>query len=195
MRATPDLHERAVTTWRTIVEWSPVATTLGPDRFIAGANMAFPRALLTDLGGFRADLGRVGTRLLSNEEIAVEQAIRRRGLSCWYEPRAVVSHHVTHERLCRAFFLRRYWWQGVSDAILETGEGAWSAKRRWRRAGACGLAGVAAAGKALRMRPARFAWACEAVREFGHAGTLMIARGHRSPARIRSGSVGLPPSG
>ncbi len=167
-------------TYLTVIDWSPTATFLGDDRFVAGANMAFPRDLLRSIDGFHPALGRRGTTLLSNEELRVETALRRRGHPCWYDPAIAVGHHVAPERLTRAYFRRRYFWQGVSDAQLLLLDAPPSARdravllaRQVRRAlGPRAWLQLAGGDTAAR----RFQRRCEALRELGFAGGLLARR-------------------
>ena len=145
----------------TILDWALPVGDLPPERYIAGANMAFDRAAVLAIGGFPTSLGRVGRSLLSNEELVVERALLARGGRCVWDPAVRVAHHVQPERLQRRWFLRRYYWQGVSDAVMSTDIAAASHRRRVAlRQTVRWLA------KAAVTRPAsRFACTCEAVRE------------------------------
>jgi len=163
----------------TIIDWSPTATFLGDDRFIAGANMAFPRDLLRSIDGFHTALGRRGTNLVSNEELRVESALRRRGHPCWYDPAIAVGHHVAPERLTRAYFRRRYFWQGVSDArlLLLDAPPSWRGRggllaRQLRRALGPRVWLRLAGGDTAR----RFQQRCEALRALGFTGGLLAGR-------------------
>ncbi len=88
-----------------------------------GLNYAVRQSFLTAIGGFDTHLGRVGTNLLSNEE----QQLTRLALdSSWqvaYVPTALVAHNVAPDRLRRAWFLRRSWWQGISESYREQASG------------------------------------------------------------------------
>ena len=97
---------------------------LGPEsienpRRLVGCNIAYSTRALRQVGGFRPYLGRVGTCLLSNEEVAVFRGFRRRGINLIYEPGAVVKHAVPVERMSREWFRKRVFWQAVSDVLLE----------------------------------------------------------------------------
>jgi glycosyltransferase involved in cell wall biosynthesis len=85
-----------------------------------GANMAARRGLFQQVGGFRADLGRTGGRLVLGQEVP-ELLLRARsaGLRGLYVPAMEVHHHVPAARLTPAYF--RKWWfgKGVSRAALE----------------------------------------------------------------------------
>lgn len=41
------------------------------------------------------------------------------GLGIYYDPEILVDHVVPKERLTRRFMLRRHFWQGVSDVVLQ----------------------------------------------------------------------------
>jgi glycosyltransferase involved in cell wall biosynthesis len=81
-----------------------------------GANIAFRRAGLCEVGGFPTNLGRVGRSLLSGEEFAVIEALRDAGWRVRLEPAAVVDHFVAPERTHGRYYWRRLWWQGISRA-------------------------------------------------------------------------------
>jgi glycosyltransferase involved in cell wall biosynthesis len=52
----------------TVVDWSERPIVLESHQWIVAANIGFPRRILEEIGGFQVDLGRQGSRLLSNEE-------------------------------------------------------------------------------------------------------------------------------
>lgn len=89
-------------------------------RNFIGANMSFRRGALTETGGFRADLGRVGKHPAGCEE--TELCIRlkrdRTGATLLYEPSAVVRHSVPAERTRWTYFRRRCFAEGVSKAAV-----------------------------------------------------------------------------
>ncbi len=100
-----------------------------------GLNYSMRRSFLEILGGFDAQLGRVGKKLLSNEELYVTEKALSLGYDVAYLPEALVAHNVAPERLAPSWFLRRSWWQGISeyyrddlgnrpnrDRLLATGE-------------------------------------------------------------------------
>jgi glycosyltransferase involved in cell wall biosynthesis len=88
-----------------------------------GANIAF-RVSALERDPFRESLGRHGTTLLSGEESALVETVRRSGWRIWLEPRAVVDHAVHRERCSSAYYWRRLWWAGVSRARAEEGRAA-----------------------------------------------------------------------
>lgn len=81
-----------------------------------GANVAFRRELFLEIGCFREDLGRKGGKLLSSEESELIARLRHRH-KVYYTPYGSVRHKVAKERATRKWFLKRMFWQGVSDAV------------------------------------------------------------------------------
>ena len=81
-----------------------------------GANIAFRRAALAEVGGFSERLGRIGASLLSGEEHAVMDDLRAAGWRIRLRPDAVVDHLVPAARCRSSYYWRRLWWQGVSRA-------------------------------------------------------------------------------
>lgn len=109
--------------------WGTIAILdYGPEPFIfeerrkvpLGANMAARRELFEQVGGFRADLGRTGGRLVLGQEVP-ELLLRARGagLRGMYVPAMELHHHIPAGRLTPAYF--RKWWfgKGVSRSALE----------------------------------------------------------------------------
>jgi glycosyltransferase involved in cell wall biosynthesis len=88
------------------------------EELIFGANMAFERSVLQELGGFDPSLGRVGTNLLSGEEILVMRQLRRRGAVGYFNADAVVHHHVSASRLTKSWFYNRVYWGGMSYSVV-----------------------------------------------------------------------------
>jgi len=85
-----------------------------------GLNYSIRRTFLEQVGGFDISLGRIGKKLLSNEELYMTELALEQGWQVAYLPEAKVAHHVAPERISPAWFLRRSWWQGVSECYRET---------------------------------------------------------------------------
>jgi len=116
----------------TIVNWHS-APRLIPDvqvEWLVGANMAVPASVLAETDGFHPWLDRVGRHMLSSGDVFLQKEIIRRGYSCLYHPGIAVSHLVPRSRLNKRWFIRRYYSQGLSDAIIQIIEEAPSRKRR-----------------------------------------------------------------
>ncbi|AFZ47555.1 glycosyl transferase family 2 [Cyanobacterium stanieri PCC 7202] len=87
-----------------------------------GLNYSIRRQFLMDIGGFDINLGRVGTKLLSNEELYMTELALKKGYKVAYIPDAKVGHNVQPERLKKDWFLRRSWWQGISEYYRAQGK-------------------------------------------------------------------------
>lgn len=96
-----------------------VRRLFGSDDWLAGANIAFRRSLLLAVGGFSTRLGRYGLVLLSSEEYEAMCRLTAAGYEAWYCPTMRVLHRIHPERVSRRWLLRRAFWQGVSDVIVE----------------------------------------------------------------------------
>jgi glycosyltransferase involved in cell wall biosynthesis len=84
-----------------------------------GLNYSIRQSFLKQMGGFDVNLGRVGKNLLSNEELMITEKALERGFQVAYLPNATVAHNVAPERMHRAWFLNRGWWQGISECYRE----------------------------------------------------------------------------
>ena len=172
----------------TIVDWpggEHVIADLAAE-WLVGVNMAVPRRVLEAVGGFHPWLDRVGTNMLSSGDVFLQKAVVARGLRCVYDPRMAVRHLVGRERLTKAWFQRRYYWQGVSDAVMELIEESPSRPERVRRAAARSarlLPGLLAHPTRLGALaappddPARFEEACWTWIAMGHVAGLLGAAG------------------
>jgi glucosyl-dolichyl phosphate glucuronosyltransferase len=82
-----------------------------------GANVAFRRSALDEVGPFSLALGRTGAAsLMSGEDSDMVRRVLEAGWEVWLEPRAAVLHKVHAERLTSGFYWRRFWWGGRSRA-------------------------------------------------------------------------------
>lgn len=85
-----------------------------------GANMAFRVSALKEASGFNTSLGGAGgNTLLSNEEVEVQDKLRKRNFIGFYANKASVHYLVEPERLIRHWFLSRMAWHGVSTALQD----------------------------------------------------------------------------
>lgn len=87
-------------------------------QILFGANMAFLRDALLDVGGFRTDLGRRGRSLLSGKEVDVFKKLNERQLEILYHPDIIVHHLVPKERLLRKWLYRRAYWGRRSETLM-----------------------------------------------------------------------------
>ena len=84
-----------------------------------GLNYSIRRIFLEQIGGFDINLGRVGNKLLSNEELYTTELALKQGWQVAYLPEALVAHNVAPERVKPSWFIERGWWQGVSECYRE----------------------------------------------------------------------------
>lgn len=105
----------------TIIDWGGERRFIdGRRQFIVGANMAFEREAVLACNGFDPELGRIGDRLMSGEEMVLQRQLIARGGRICYEPAAAVQHHVHPDRLDKRWFYERFYYEGVSQAVSET---------------------------------------------------------------------------
>ena len=117
----------------TSVDHGSAERYLDAGEYLVGANIAFRRTWLMERGGFPRNLGRKGLSLLSGEEAAVYKDVFADGKRAFYHPGAKVRHRVTRERKTRTWFLRRLFWDGATQPILDFGTGQPS-RTYWRGA-------------------------------------------------------------
>lgn len=98
-------------------------------RNMVGCNMSFRREVFGAVGGFTAEIGRLGTRPVGCEEtelcIRIGQA--QPGAVIWFDPRAVVHHRVPANRGTWAYFRSRCYAEGLSKAAVSARVGSGSA--------------------------------------------------------------------
>jgi glycosyltransferase involved in cell wall biosynthesis len=118
----------------TVVDWSDTPHVIDnlAVEWLVGANIAFPKDLLSQVGGFSSDLGRIGKKLLGGEEVFLGKQIIKAGRTCFYHPEISVRHHIQSYRLEKSWFVRRYYGQGISDAVMQIIEEELSQLDRWR---------------------------------------------------------------
>ena len=119
-----------------VVDWSNTPHYLHDlsKEWLVGANLAFPVEVLRDIGGFVEGLDRTGKNLLSGGDVFIEKQIVKAGYDCLYYPAMRVQHHIQSSRLEQRWFLRRYYWQGISDAFMHIVETRPNRRARWRLA-------------------------------------------------------------
>jgi glycosyltransferase involved in cell wall biosynthesis len=88
-------------------------------RLPIGANLAFRREALVQLGGWRTDLGKVNNTLTSGEDHEIFCRLRRFNLySGFYDPDIAVRHYVPRRRLTREYFRQWFFWSGKTHALM-----------------------------------------------------------------------------
>jgi glucosyl-dolichyl phosphate glucuronosyltransferase len=89
------------------------------ERTAVGANLAVRQAALLALGGFDPDLGRHRGTLLCGEDHDLCRRAVAAGYRCQYRPELRVRHFVPAERMRLRYYLRWFFWSGVTHALLE----------------------------------------------------------------------------
>ena len=85
-----------------------------------GANMAFKKKMFEKYGGFRTDLDRCGTGMLSNGDTEFGRRLLVGGERLRYEPSAIVNHPVSHNRVQKKYLLGWEFGKGRAD-VRESG--------------------------------------------------------------------------
>ena len=95
-------------------------TQLSPVRNPLGCNMSIRRSVLHDVGGFRSEVGRVGSTPVGGEE--TEMCIRIRSSQgpneVLFDPEMRVQHQVSADRATLRYFTRRCHHEGLSKAVV-----------------------------------------------------------------------------
>jgi len=117
----PEWLSKDLETYLGIIDWSdkPLIIDDGSPYYLAGSNLAFRKNALEKTNGFCPSLGRLGKRLLSNEEILLQRQLTQMNMSLVYDPGICVHHHVKSHCLHKKWFYQRLFWQGISDVIVE----------------------------------------------------------------------------
>lgn len=82
-----------------------------------GCNMTVHVRSLLDVGGFGSAIGRIGTVLLSDEDIQLAWRLQDEGYSVRYDSNIVVFHQIQARRLNPEWLLTRLYWQGASTVL------------------------------------------------------------------------------
>lgn len=88
------------------------------DKELFGLNFSVSRKKALDAGGFDTCLGRRGKKLLCGEEKKLQDSIRKAGGILVYEPKALVGHVITPERLTKKWFFKRIFAGGISSQLI-----------------------------------------------------------------------------
>jgi glycosyltransferase involved in cell wall biosynthesis len=115
--------------WVVGCSYRGMPTVAAPVRNFIGANMSFRRSVLARQGGFRHDLGRIGTRPLGGEEteFCIRALLGGDGGTLVYQPAAAVRHRVPERRGAWGYFRARCFGEGLSKATVSRHAGAQAA--------------------------------------------------------------------
>lgn len=90
-----------------------------PPRYLVGTNMAFSKRTFDEYGLFIKDGGRIGKKLVSLEDVEMVRRIYKYGGKISYMNSANVDHVIPKDRTKFTYMIKRSFWQGISDAVLE----------------------------------------------------------------------------
>jgi len=93
------------------------STTIINQPLLWGSNISFRKKIFEIIGEFDEELGKTDDKLLCEEEIEIQTRILKKGYKIVYEPSSVVIHLAGSEKLTKEFFIKRSFWQGVSETI------------------------------------------------------------------------------
>ncbi len=93
-----------------------------PD-YLVGTNISFKRNVFDKVGFFSEGFSRKGEGLLTSDELDFCIRLEKVGGLIYYSNSIQMSHVVMKSRLSKIYFLRRAFWQGVSDARLDIKHG------------------------------------------------------------------------
>jgi glycosyltransferase involved in cell wall biosynthesis len=88
-------------------------------RTAVGANLAVRRTVFEAIGGFAPSLGKRRGTLLGGEDHDFCQRAVAAGYRCEYRPELQVQHWVPTERTRLRYFLRWFFWCGITHAVIE----------------------------------------------------------------------------
>jgi GT2 family glycosyltransferase len=57
--------------------------------------------------------------MIAGEDTLIGLRAREAGYAIYYQPGAKVLHHINATKLSRRYFLRRHYWEGVTQLVLE----------------------------------------------------------------------------
>lgn len=98
-------------------------------RTAVGANLAVRRTVFEALGGFAPNLGKRRGTLLGGEDHDFCQRAVAAGYRCEYRPELQVQHWVPAERTQLRYFLRWFFWCGITHAVIEGAPDSTGAER------------------------------------------------------------------
>jgi glycosyltransferase involved in cell wall biosynthesis len=102
----------------TLLDYGPGRQPLGR-RAAPGGNLAIRRSVFEALGGFPRNLGKLRGTLLSGEDHLLSERVVAFGYRAIFDPSVTVYHLVPPSRLRFRYFLRWFFWSGVTHAVLD----------------------------------------------------------------------------
>ncbi|MEM2960616.1 MAG: glycosyltransferase family 2 protein [Candidatus Bathyarchaeia archaeon] len=95
-----------------------------PTHWILGCNFAIRKGLLEKMNRcFEEKLGRKEGNLIAGDETTLFFEAERLGYKILFNEKAIVHHIVSRERLTFYYFIRRFFWEGRTEARRGTAQG------------------------------------------------------------------------
>jgi GT2 family glycosyltransferase len=87
-----------------------------------GCNMAFRRSVFENVGFFSTDMGRIGNVLMGHDdtEFGIRATSKLHRTTIIYDPKAIVYHKVSPNRVNLKYVVRRSYSEGFSKAFVST---------------------------------------------------------------------------
>jgi glycosyltransferase involved in cell wall biosynthesis len=104
-----------------LLDYGERTLDLGP-RTVLGANLAVRKDVFVKVGGFPATLGKLRGTLLSGEDHELCRRVQDAGFVARYVPQVSVKHWVPADRARVSYFLRWFYWSGITHAMMDTRE-------------------------------------------------------------------------
>jgi GT2 family glycosyltransferase len=101
-----------------LLDYGGSPSTLGP-RTLLGANLAVRRDVFAQVGGFPTELGKLRGTLRSGEDHELCRRVQAAGFRAMYIPTVAVRHWVPAERARAFYFLRWFYWSGITHAAMD----------------------------------------------------------------------------
>mgnify|MGYP001306772754 CR=1 FL=1 len=128
----PDGLPDWIAEWHAPLAYRTDAGPLDPRHYPMGANLAFRRDVLVQLGMFAPALGRTGNNLFGGDETEMIRRIRAAGLEVWFAPGAAVRHQMPASRTTFRYAARHAFDSArsrVIDRAGQAGAGSYFASR------------------------------------------------------------------
>ncbi|PIQ84090.1 MAG: glycosyl transferase family 2 [Candidatus Omnitrophica bacterium CG11_big_fil_rev_8_21_14_0_20_63_9] len=95
-----------------------ITANASDNNFLYGANFAFRKKALKDIGPFRVDLGPAGSRPLRGEDADIVSRFLKAGKKVIYTPHAIVHHKVSQQRMQMTYIRQwKYLW-GKTTSLM-----------------------------------------------------------------------------
>jgi glycosyltransferase involved in cell wall biosynthesis len=106
--------------WFSCVDLGPDTRFIAESEYVGGGNMLYDMSVFAQGLAFDPALGRRGDDLLSNEELALQSALRAVGIRSLYVGAATVEHIVDPKRITPEWLAERVFAQGRSACIHDS---------------------------------------------------------------------------